>query len=152
MVQKDWVMNFKQTPHPTIEDHFHIQDLINAQEKRSNDRTYHRERVKALEEREGLIKDSEIMKVVDFWCDKCRKDFKGQAVRQIEIDWTNPQQKIAFYKTKCFKGHWCQRLITDRHKDSFWSKSKLMALDRGNHYGDTLQPWETGFNTLYGKK
>lgn len=145
-------MNLDHTPHPLVEDHYHIRDLINAQEKRSADREYHRSRLKDLSDREGLIDDSKMASITDFYCTKCRKDFKAQAVKQVETDWTNSTQRIAFYKTKCFRGHWVQRLITDRHKDSFWQRSKLVALDRGNHYADTIQPWETGFNLLYGKK
>lgn len=144
-------MNFKHTPHPDIEDHFHIQDLINGQEKRSTDRNYHRDRIKSLDERSDLIKDSKPFDTMGFYCTRCKKDFQSEAVKQTETDWTNTSQQIAFYKTKCFKGHWNIRLITDRHKDGFFQKSKLMALDRGNHSLDTLQPWETGFNMLYKK-
>lgn len=145
-------MKFNQTPHPDIEDHYHIQSLINAQEKRTEDRAYHQNRVKELKERDDLIADSKFVTATDFYCVKCKKDFKSQAVKQIELDWTNSSQRIAFYKTKCFKGHWCIRLITDRHKDGFFQKSRFVALDRGNHYADTVQPHETGFNLLYGKK
>lgn len=142
----------KHQPKPLIEEHYHIQELIDGQEKRTNDRNYHREKEKEREERNDLIKDSQIVVVTDFFCHKCKEDFKSMAIRQVEIDWTNSNQYIAFYKTKCDKGHWCIRLITDRHKDAFWSKSRLMALDRGNHYADTVQPYETNFNLLYGKK
>ncbi len=144
-------MNFDQTPHPLIEDHFHIQDLINAQEKRSADREYHRNRIKSLEDRDGLIADSKPVALTDFWCNECKEDFKAQAVKQVETDWTNSGQRIAFYKTKCFKGHWCIRLVTDRHKDGFWQRSKFVALDRGNHAIDVIQPFETNYNLVYGK-
>lgn len=145
-------MNFDQTPHTQIEDHYHIQDLISAQEKRANDREYHRNRIKDLEDRDSYVTDSKGFTQTDFWCDRCGKDFKAQAVKQVETDWTNSKQNIAFYKTKCFQGHWCIRLVTDRHKDGFWAKSKLVGLDRGNHAIDVIQPFETGFNLLYGKK
>lgn len=144
-------MKFNQTPHPDIEDHHYIQDLINGQEKRSDDRTFHRERKKTLAERDDLIADSKWVALTDFWCNVCKVDFKSQAVKQVERDW-NANQSIAFYKTKCFKGHWSIRLITDKHRDGFYQRSKLMALDRGNHALDTIQPWETGFNLLYGKR
>ncbi len=143
-------MNLDHTPHPDIEDHYHIRELIEGQEKRSADRTYHKNRAKDLAERDDLIADAKWVETKDFWCDICKLDFKGQAVKQVEEDWSTPQ-RIAFYKTKCFKGHWCIRLITDRHKDAFYQKSKFVALDRGNHHEDTMQPFETGFNLLYGK-
>lgn len=145
-------MNLDHSPHALIEDHYHIRSLIEGQEKRSSDREFHRNRIKSLEERETLLIDSQPMTLTDFWCGNCQRDFKAQAVRQIEVDWSNPTQRIAFYKSKCFKGHWCIRLITDRHKDGFWQRSKSVALDRGKHYADTIQPHETGFNLLYGKK
>lgn len=145
-------MSYNEIPRPEIEQHYHIRELIEGQEKRASDRQYHRDRVKDLQERDDLIKDSKIVAITDFYCDRCGKDFKAQAVRQIETDWTNTQQKVAYYKTKCFQGHWCIRLITDRQKDKFWSKSKLVVLDRGKGFADIIQPFETNFNLLYGKK
>lgn len=144
-------MRFDQTPHPNIEDHYYIQELIQGQERRHADRVAAQNRVKSLEERDKLIEDSKLFTLTDFWCDECKVDFKAQAVKQIEDDW-NANQRIAFYKTKCWRGHWCIRLVTDRHKDAFFYRSKFMALDRGNHFADTVQPFETGFNMLYGKK
>ncbi len=142
----------KHAPKPLIEEHYHIQELVDRQEKRTSDRNYHREKAKDREERNDLIKDSKPVALTDFWCESCAKDFKSVAIKQIEVDWSCPTQSIAFYKTKCYCGKWCIRLVTDRHKDAFWSKSKLMALDRGNHYADTIQPYETNFNLLYGKR
>lgn len=142
----------KHQPKPDIEQHFHIEELINRQEKRSADKVYHQNRIKTLEERESLIKDNKVLTLTDFWCDNCKVDFKSQAIKQVEVDWTNTTQTIAFYKTKCFCGKWCMRLITDRHRDAFWFKSTNIARDRGVHYADTLQPFETGFNLLYGKQ
>ena len=139
-------------PKPLIEEHYHIQALINAQEKRVEDRNYCREKAKEQEERNETIKDSKLVTITDFWCEDCQKDFKSMSIKQIEIDWTNSKQNIAFYKTKCDCGKWCIRLITDKFKDGFWIKSKAVAKDRGSHYKDTIQPSETGFNLLYGKK
>jgi hypothetical protein len=145
-------MKFDQTPHPLTEDHYHIQNLINGQEKRTADRVYHQNRVKALEERDKEIASVQDMVLTDFYCERCGKDFKAQAVKQIETDWTNSSQKVAYYKTKCFQGHWCIRLITDKNKDAFWTKSKQVAIDRGKGFNDMIQPGETNFNLLYGHK
>lgn len=139
-------------PKPLIEHHYHIQDLIDGQQKRTDDRNYHRERVKQLEERDKDIKDSTSFTVTDFWCDTCKQDFKSAAWREIEVDWSNTEQRIAFYRAKCNKKHWCMRLITDRKRDGFFIKSKLVALDRGNHTADIIQPYQTNYNLLYGKK
>jgi hypothetical protein len=144
-------MNFNQTPHPQIEDHHHIQDLINRQDKRVKERNRHRDRIKNLEERDEEIEKANRFVLHNFWCDKCKKDFQASSIKQIEEDW-NAEQRIAFYKTKCFNGHWCIRLITDRFKDGFHVKSRLLALDRGNHFNDIVQSHEENYNLLYGKK
>lgn len=142
----------KYDPKPEIERHYHIQELIDRQQKRVDDREYHRNKLKENEERNDLIRDAKLVVVTDFYCEDCREDFKSMAVKQVEIDWSNTAQDIAFYKAKCDCGKWCIRHITDKFKDGFWSKSRLVAIDRGSHYKDTVQPWETGFNLLYGKK
>lgn len=144
-------MKFDQTPHPLVEDHYHVQELINGQEKRTQDREYHRNRIKAVEERESDIRASKVAEDLDFWCEECKEDFKFHARIQVEEDW-NGDKRIAFYKAKCRSGHWCIRLVTDRHKDGFYQKSRLVARDRGRHHADILQPFETGYNMLYGKK
>lgn len=139
-------------PRPKIEEHYHIRELFEQQDRRVEDRQYHRDRIKNLEERQDQIKEAKTFIFSDFYCRTCKTDFKSQAVKQVEEDWSDSSQQVAFYKTKCFKGHWCIRLITDRHKDAFWSKSRFVNLDRGNHANDVIQPYETGFNLLYGKK
>lgn len=138
-------------PKPLVEDHYHIQELIDAQEKRIYDRTTYRDRDKLNAEREDMIKEAQLVVVTDFWCQKCRKDFKSMSIKESYIDWTNSTQRIAFYRSKCDKGHWCIRLITDRQRDGFWVRSKLCALDKGNHQLDLVQPHETGYYMLYGK-
>lgn len=143
--------DYNYIPRPEIEHHHHIRDLIESQDKRVQDRTYHRERIKDLEERDIEINKANNVDTKDFWCSQCNKDFKGQAVKQIEIDWNNNTQRIAYYKTKCFKGHWCIRLITDKHIDGFFIKSRFVNLDRGNHTRDILQSFESGYNLLYKK-
>jgi hypothetical protein len=144
--------NYDHVPRPFIEHHYHIRELIERQERRVADRNDYRNRKKARDERESVLLDSKSTAVTDFWCDRCKKDFKCHVVRQIENDWHDTDDRIAFYKTKHDCGNWCMRYITDKSRDPFWFKSKLVALDRGNHYADTLQPFETGFNLLYGKK
>ena len=76
---------------------------------------------------------------------------RNKTIRQEEIDWNNQEQTIAFYKTKCFCGKWCIRLVTDKLADGYWQRSRFVALDRGNHHSDLIQPFEEGFNLLYGK-
>lgn len=144
-------MNLDHVPHPKIEDHPYIRALITNQEKKVKDRNYHRNRIKELSERDEEINKAHNMVMHNFWCDKCKEDFKATAIKQVQQDW-NADQRIAFYRTKCFAGHWCMRLITDKFKDGFNVKSRLLALDRGNHFNDIVQSYETNYNLLYGKK
>ena len=145
-------MRYEQIPRPAVEDHPHIRMLIEGQNRRALDRTYHQNREKELASRMKDIKDSPALILHDFYCHECRKDFKSVAVKQVEIDWNNKAQYVAFYRTKCWKGHWCIRHITDKLKDGYWTRSPLVSRDRGKHHADMLQPGETGFQLLYGRK
>lgn len=144
--------NYENTPRPNVEHHPHIRELIEVQEKRAADRTLFRERDKQAAERDSMINDAQMKCVVEFWCAKCKEDFKGAAIKQVEADWNNPAQRIAFYRMKCFEGHWCMRFVTDRARDPFFVRSRLLALDRANHYEDTIQPFQSGYDMLYSRK
>ena len=139
-------------PKPEIENHHYIQDLISSQEKRVADRTYHQDRIKQNEERDQDINAAPMKDTKPFYCEKCKKDFMGEAIKQVEVDWSNTNQHIAFYRSKCFCGKWCMRLITDKNSDRYWFKSKKVAQDRGNHFQDLIQGFETNYQLLYGKK
>lgn len=141
----------KHSPRPLVEEHYHIQELIDAQEKRVDDREYHRTKEKNKQDRMDTIKDAKPKELKAFWCEVCKEDFLAETIKEVEEDWSCPAQYIAFYRSKCFKGHWCMRFITDSYRDPYWTKSRIVAEDRGKHYADTLQPYETGFNTMYKK-
>lgn len=145
-------MRYEHVPRPNVEHHPHIRALIESQEKRTADREQFRARDKQNSEREEIIADAKKMATIDIWCDKCRTDSKGVAVLQVETDWSNPRQRIAFYRMKCFKGHWCMRYVTDRMRDPFFIKSKAIRKMQGDHYADTLQEYQSGFQMLYGRK
>lgn len=142
--------DYDATPRPEIENHWHIRELIEAQEKRAADRTYHQDRIKAAEECIKEIKDAPGKETKPFYCEICKDDFIGEAIKQVESDWTS-NQNIAFYKTKCFRGHWTMRLITDRLRDRYFFKSRRIAQDRAKHANDLLQSHQTGYNLLYKK-
>lgn len=135
-------------PKPLIEQHYHIQDLIDAQEKRAADRQYHREIEKNRDERLKEIDAAETVALKPFWCVTCRIDFQSPAFK-ITDTWGDN----AYYKTKHHPcGTWCMRNVTDSWRDSYWTKSKLVSKGRGDHFADTIQPYETNYNLLYGKK
>ena len=143
----------KHTPKPLVEEHYHIESLINAQEKRSEDRQRFKDIEKARNDRQSIIDDAKMVVATDFHCSKCDEDFKMNAVLQVEIDWTNAKQSIAFYKGKHKKcGTWSMRLLTDKARDGFWMKSRAVRNEQGKYHNDLLQPYETGFNMLYGKR
>lgn len=145
-------MRYEATPRPEVEYHPHIQELIERQEVRTADRIYHQNRLKQLEERNADIRDAKPKDIKEFWCEECKAEFFAESIKEVEVDWNNSTQYIAFYRSKCPKGHWAMRLISDRFKDAFYFRSRKVAKDRGIHFGDTLQPHETGFQMLYGRK
>lgn len=140
-------MKFDQTPHPLVEDHYHIQDLINGQEKRSEDRKRHQDIERARDQNLKDIQGFKDIEFLDFWCDDCKVDFTGRAKKQVD-NWS-PK---AYYKIKHTCGKWCIRHITERFLDKYFFKSKKVAYDRGKAYAEMLQPFESGFNLMYGKK
>lgn len=141
----------KYTPKPLIEEHYHIQELIARQEVRTADRIYHRNKEKALAERNEEIAKAPAAKMEVFYCRECCEDFQHAALKQVEEDMDDPTILHAFYRAKCRKGHWVARLVTDRHRDQYWSRSRAVALDKAAHASDLLQPFEEGFQLLYGK-
>ncbi len=143
-------MRYEATPRPELENHHHIRDLILGQEIRAADRQTWKEREAQKAENDSDIAAAKQVVLTDFWCDKGKKDFKAVAQLQVENDWTS-MGKIASYKTKCFKRHWCARLVTDKLRDPYWQRSKAVRADRAKHSKDLIQPFEEGFNLLYGK-
>jgi len=146
-------MRYEDTPRPDVEHHYHVRELIENQEKRTNDRNLSRAKEKDKAERQEEILKAKPVDIVEFYCKTCEEDFAQVAFKQIETDWSNSSQNIAFYKSKhddC--GSWAIRHITDKFRDPYWSESKQVANDRGKHFKDLLQPGETGYNLLYGRK
>ena len=141
-------MSLKYTPKPLVEEHYHIQELIDSQEKRVEDRN----RTRAIEkQRDDTLKyiagfkDTELL---DFYCDDCNREFVARAKKHVD-NWNN---NIAYYKIKHTCGKWCMRHITDRFRDKYFFKSRRLAKDRVDMFNDTLQSFQTGFNMVYGKK
>lgn len=139
---------FKENPHPLVEDHYHIQELINAQQKRAEARTQWRERKKREEELDKNLASYKDIELLDFWCDHCKIDFVARSKKQLD-GWS----KIAYYKIKHRKcGMWCIRLITERFMDAYFFRSKKVAYDRMANATEMIQPFQSGFNLMYGKK
>jgi hypothetical protein len=126
--------------------------LIDQQEKRAKDRIQSRDREKMLAERQEEIDRAKEWDVIEFFCAQCQEDFAHFANKQVETDWSNTAQKIAFYKGKHDCGTWAIRHITDKFNDPYWLESPQVARDRGTHHNDLLQPFETGYQLLFGRK
>lgn len=139
-------------PKPLIEEHYHISELIDAQEKRADEREYYRDREKRYADRMDEIKAAPVKDMKEFWCKMCNTEFFSETIKEVERDWNNLTQYIAFYRGKCPEGHWAIRHITDRFKDSFFFRSRRIAKDRGKHFKETVQPNETNYQLLYGRK
>lgn len=137
----------KYIPTPLVEEHYHIRELIERQEKRTEDK----QRAKDVEKnRDSILKDIQGFKdieTLDFHCSKCKLDFIARAKKQ-----TDSWDTIAYYKTKHSCGNWCIRHITDRRQDKYFFLSKKILKQRAEQHNDLLQPFQTGYNTLYGKK
>lgn len=134
------------SPKPLIEEHYHIRELIEGQEKHSSNRTYYQEIEKRRDSNLKDIAEFKDVELLDFWCNTCKIDFGGRAKKQID-SWDN----IAYYKIKHTCGTWTLRRITDRLNDLYWFKSRKVAFDRGKSFVDVLQPFESGYNMVYGK-
>jgi len=145
-------MKYEHIPRPDIEHHHHIRNLIERQEVRSKDKIIHQNRVKEQAERDKDIQMAKRLEVTEFWCDVCSEDFAELAWKQVETDWSNTAQRIAFYKSKHECGNWCIKHITDKFNDPYWSESLQVANDRGKHHNDLIQPFESGYQLLYGRK
>jgi len=140
-------MKYEHTPRPLIEEHFHIRELIESQERRANDRGRHNEIEK---QRDLNLKDINAVKDIenlDWWCKRCDKEFVSLGKKVIDR-W----KPIAYYVTKHECGNWAVRYITDRSLDPYWFKSKKVARDRFESHYDAIQPFESGYNMIYGKR
>lgn len=139
-------MNLDHIPHPEVENHYHIRDLINAQEKRAKERTQWQNQKKQEDSFLKGIKDFKDIELLDFYCPRCNHDFIARAKKQID-SWG----EVAYYKTKHRCGTWSIRHITDRFRDNYFFRSKKVAYDRFVNRNELKQSFETGFNMLYGK-
>jgi len=105
-------------------------------------------RRKALTEREVIIKQAlPIVDSIDFYCDRCRADFRSRGYKTVQKIFDPP---IAFYEGRCRCGTWCRRFITDQSQDPYYRKSRRVKELAERFRKDMLQPGEPGFKTLYG--
>ena len=145
-------MRYEHTPRPLTEDHHHIRELIEQQDVRARDRQHFRDNEAHNQERAKELASLERRLVMPFWCDTCKRDLQAETILEVEDDWDQANHPIAFYRTKCFAGHWCIRLGLDKGRDPYFERSRSVATDRGEHAADALQPWDSGYDMLYRNK
>lgn len=86
-----------------------------------------------------------------FYCSKCKQDYFPKRIVKVEQNDWNTGGTFRFWRSKhC--GVWNVRLITQKIKDKFFIKSPSVCRDRRLHQLDMLQPFQTGFDMMYGKK
>lgn len=94
----------------------------------------------------------EYVPAVIYFCTDCNKEYvRNRAFKVEEDDWITGG-KFRYWKTKHTCGKWCIRYISQKTKDPFFRLSPSLKIDRSKHYKDLLQPSQTGFSMLYGKK
>jgi len=88
-----------------------------------------------------------------FYCRRCQCDFFPRIVfKSQEEDW-NTGGTFRYWKAfHRLCGEPEKRLISDKLKDNFWRLSPSVKRQRAVFMKDMLQPQETGFNMLYGRK
>lgn len=146
------IRRYDYAPRPEVESHTTIRELIDAQEKRAEDRQDYRNRKQSQEERMRDIKAAKGKDIKAFHCETCNKEFVSETIKQVETDWSNTTQYIAYYRSKCLCGRWAQRNITDVHQDRYFAKSRVVAMNREKHAADVIQPFETNYELLYSTK
>ena len=85
----------KENPHPVVEDHYYIRELIEKQEKRTADKKKWQEWKKNEVGFQEYCKDFKEIELLNFYCQKCETDFTARARKQID-SWDN----IAYYKIR----------------------------------------------------
>lgn len=131
-----------------------IEKLEKRLDKRFEERDKEATRQGYLAENEKEIQDGLKMRISDFYCKRCKCDYLDyKSTGVVESDWSNEDNCVAYWNsrhTKC--GTWNRRLITNKRNDPYWVKSPKMKRDVGNYYRDMIQPNQSGFEMLYGKK
>lgn len=132
-------------------DHERLKAIIDNQQE---ERQRYKHAQGLSEDNENRIKEGLQMRVTDFYCKNCKCDYQDyRTTGVVETDWNIPGADVAYWNSKHRKcGRWNRRYITGKNNDPYWTRSPKMRRDRGNFYRDMIQPHESGFNLLYGRK
>ena len=131
----------------TAEYHPEIQALVKAHEKRQADRQYHRDIEKMRDDMIKEIKSAPEFEKIHCYCEGCGREFTARAGKIVD-SWS----PIAWYITKCRCGKRQLRRITDKIWDRYYFKSKEIFKQRFDNFADILQPFQSGYEMMWGKK
>lgn len=105
-----------------------------------------RRREEEYNSRVKMVRESGERMTIDFWCDRCKKDFTGMGYKRE--GWVH-DYPTAWYVTKCVCGKSCMRRITDKSKDMYYYKSFKIRFQRVRDYNDMLTPADDLFKIIY---
>ena len=107
-------------------------------------------------QREQLKKELDVNEDIPasiFYCKHCKVDYFPKRVVKVEQNDWNTHGVFRFWRAKHKEcGTMNVRLISQKLHDKFFIKSPSVCRDRRRFKLDLLQPTETGFDMLYGKK
>lgn len=86
---------------------------------------------------------------MDFWCEKCGKDFSTSGRKQVRFSGRWP---VAWYVGICPARHVAIRYITDKDHDPYYRKSVMIQKQRVEMADAMLTPDDPRFAILYPKQ
>ncbi len=118
--------------------------------KRVEERQDERARIKAREEdylsHMKSVNEGEMYAQTAFWCNSCQKDFEARGVKRIGYADIWP---VAWYKAMCLCGKESIKRITDKSKDLYYFRSKIIKRQRGEYSNDLIDMTDPLFKVLY---
>ena len=97
--------------------------------------------------RQQTITKAPDIKLVEFYCNKCRKDFEGVGFKDtFEVDGV----PCGRYMGKCKKKHKVIRFITDTQADPYFLESKKVWAERKENEVDLIQKSDVRYKKIYG--
>jgi len=114
---------------------------------------------KEYRERVALIRSAYGLTPMQFWCERCRKDFDATGylhstlwVLNVDTGMTELSHEAwpsAWYESECPKRHNAIRYHTDKHRDPYYHFSEIVKRGRARMERDLIQPNDPRFKLVY---
>lgn len=124
-----------------------VQKLAAIVKSQQEERERYRKAEDIKTERQRTIDQAPTPWTTEFWCQVCSKDYIRLAHKIVISSYEEP---IAFYESKCPKGHYCRRRITDKMTDPYYFQSEQLRRARVELERDLIQPGDPRFKRIYG--